>query len=151
MPKFLNGNIRKTCKSVLGLSKGGVQNEVAAGVVATWWIALRLMITCVFHAGFGVGYFMSESYYRNFTHTENRCRDFVSQTWSLLVARSLLTQFSPNASLPGVPSIMGSRRVPLQEFSTFFIHWTLTVSARDYSEITYVVSKFLRLKNLGMQ
>ena len=91
------------------------------------------MITCVFHAGFGVGYFMSESYYRNFTHTENYYivvlvalsytylppyRDFVSQTWSL-------TQFSPNASasaLPGVPSIMGSRRVPLQEFSTFFIH-----------------------------
>lgn len=32
--------------------------------------------TCVFHAGFGVGYFMSESRcYRNFTQTH---KDFVS-------------------------------------------------------------------------
>ena len=53
------------------LSACNVQRPRTEWAALAWWIALRLMITCVFHAGFGVGYFMSESYYRNFTHTEN--------------------------------------------------------------------------------
>ena len=54
------------------MSNGPEPSEVVRGHRSVCCrIALRLMITCVFHAGFGVGYFMSESYYRNFTHTEN--------------------------------------------------------------------------------
>ena len=77
--------------------------------------------TCVFHAGFGVGYFMSESYYRNFTQKRFRKPNLVTHTH--------YTQFSPPPSsrhyhtVPGVPSIMGSP-------SPFIVHTTRDGSSR---------------------